>query len=441
MIVKQSSASLVSQVVAFVPPLLLAAYWPFLSFGYEMHKGMIAIRLGVLAGAAVLFLLWRRGATTPAELKSTGLLALWLSVMLIPALFGESLSKGLHNWIRILPVCCSALMLARALRNRATRQAFGMALGMAGAASFLFILAIYFHFAEGLIPTYERIRVFKSLVLRSSGVALNPLASATLFFCILSLCLLRSRWPLRVLVGTIAVGSSVFTGSRAPLAFAVAACAALCITNLLHRGTIIARAAACTLVCFSLTAASLAGPLLLTPHQLSAATTGRYDLWMAGVEKFLERPLTGYGPETWHDDLASRLPSYYEETTGLARLRTGGFHSEFITLLAEGGLICFIPAMIIFGLLYRSCCRIAFHTNVDRFNGQAMIFAFFLFFFRAAVEVPGLFGYGEDVTDYLAAIFVAIVVGHLSFLQKRRASTEASLSFDGRASQVAEQRG
>jgi O-antigen ligase len=435
----QSNASLISRAIAFLLPLVLAAYWPLFGAGHAVHAGVIVIRLTVLGGVAILALLWISGTITPMELRWTFILAVWLCVLLVPSLLGEHVSRGIHNWVRVLPVYCVAVLLARPLRHKPTRQAFGVGLGVAGVISFLFIVAIYLRYAGLSIPTYEHIRVFKTVVLHASGVALNPLASATLIFCVLSLSLIRSGWLHCAFAVTIAILGSAFTGSRAPLALAFAAGAALCITNLLHKRTIAARTIAVALVCSCLFLGGIVGSVYVTPERLSAVTEGRYDLWTVGIEKFVEKPLIGYGAESWRDDLVSRLPGYYKGSTGLTTLRAGGYHSEFVTLLAEGGLLCFIPATIILWLLFRACCRIAFHPSTPRVNGQALIFTFFLFVLRAAVEVPGIFGYGEDVTDYLAAIFIAIVVSQASLLRKRDAAVRHSLPIPWPPSHVMEQ--
>jgi O-antigen ligase len=416
---RQMNASLISRALAFLLPLVLAAYWPLFGAGHAVHAGVIILRLIVLAGVALLSLLWIGGKITPAEFRWAVILAFWLCVLFIQSVLGEDLTRGIHNWLRVLPVYCIAILLARPLRHEPTRKAFGVALASAGLISFFYIVAIYLQYAGLSLPSYEQIRAFKSIVQHSSGVALNPLAFATLLFCVLSLCLLRSGWWQVAGTATIAILGSALTGSRAPFALLLVATVGLLITNLLHHRAMALRVFGVAVICCSLVAGVVAA-MLVTPQELSQVTEGRYDLWTVGIETFLERPLTGHGPESWHDDLRSNLPGYYTGG-GLGTLRAGGYHSEFVTLLSEGGLLCFIPAIVIFGLLFDGCRRLAFHSSLPRCNGQALIFAFFLLFSRGAIEVPGMFGYGEDVTDYLAAVFVAIVVSHSSLLAKRSA--------------------
>lgn len=421
---RSADSPILSKLIAFSLPMMLAAYWPLFGTGQSVHAVVIAVRLALLAGVAALALLWSGGAATRTEAVWGRVLGAYLCILLGSALVDAEVSRGIHNWIRVAAVYAVAIALARPLRHRATGRALAIAFGAAGCLSFLFILVIYLHYAGLSLPTYDAIREFKNAVQQASGVALNPLAFATFLFGVMSLCLVRPSWRMIAWVAAIGVLSSVFTGSRAPLALAVLGGAGVVLTNLLHDRTLALRVTACTGIIL-IVAAGLFGLTMLHPKVLSVLTEGRFDVWTVGIEKFLEQPWTGFGSGSWHDDLASRLPGYYEGTGGLVRLRSGGYHSEFVTLLAEGGLLCFIPAIIVFGFLFRACCRIAYDPATPRLQGQALLFTFFLFFLRAGVEVPGLFGYGEDVTDYLAAIFVAIVISRASLLERPRSRSRS----------------
>ena len=154
-----------------------------------------------------------------------------------------------------------------------------------------------------------------------------------------------------------------------------------------------------------------------TPYGISDATEGRFDVWTVGWAKFVESPVFGDGPDSWRDDLFSRLPGYYKDTRALQKLRAGGYHSEYVTLLAEGGLLCFSSALVFFALLLRDSLRAAFHPEARRYRGELIAFTCLFLFVRALIEIPGLFGYGQDVTDYLAYLFVALVASRMSLLE------------------------
>jgi O-antigen ligase len=137
-------------------------------------------------------------------------------------------------------------------------------------------------------------------------------------------------------------------------------------------------------------------------------------LWSVGIQKFVERPLFGYGYESWRDDLVSRLPGEYGLTFDLAKNLGGGYHNEYISLLAEEGLIGVLAASLILWLLMRSTWLLAFRRWATVGTRQWALLACLFLLLRANVEVPGLFGYAQEPADYLAYVFLAIVVSRFS---------------------------
>ena len=131
---------------------------------------------------------------------------------------------------------------------------------------------------------------------------------------------------------------------------------------------------------------------------------------VGGRQKFGEQPFIGAGAESWKDDMLSRLPGYYQNTAGLKHLKSGSFHNEYVALLAEEGLVCFLPALFIVGLLLRDASRIAFRRRSTYRGRKALFFCALFLVLRGMIELPGLFGYAQDVADYLAYILVAIVI-------------------------------
>jgi hypothetical protein len=68
-------------------------------------------------------------------------------------------------------------------------------------------------------------------------------------------------------------------------------------------------------------------------------------------------------------------------------------------------------------MLIRDSLRAAFHSEARRYRGEFIAFTCLFLAVRALVEIPGLFGYGQDVTDYLAYLFVAVVASRISLLE------------------------
>jgi O-antigen ligase len=122
----------------------------------------------------------------------------------------------------------------------------------------------------------------------------------------------------------------------------------------------------------------------------------------------------GYGFDSWRDDLVSRLPGEYRLTSYDAINLAGGYHNEYLTLLAEQGLVGLFPVMAVFIFLLRCSWKLAFRPSATWRNGQWALFGCIFLLLRASVEAPGLFGYSQEPADYLAFIFLAIVASRFS---------------------------
>jgi len=154
--------------------------------------------------------------------------------------------------------------------------------------------------------------------------------------------------------------------------------------------------------------------LLAPDKEISAATEGRSHLWAVGLQKFSERPLFGWGYESWRDDLVSRLPGEYDLTFDLAKNMGGGYHNEYVSVFAEEGLIGAFAALLIICLLFRSSWLLTFRKWGASQSYDWPLFVCIFLLLRANFEVPGLFGYAQGPDDYLAYIFVAIVLSRFS---------------------------
>src|SRR5439155_23862114 len=101
------------------------------------------------------------------------------------------------------------------------------------------------------------------------------------------------------------------------------------------------------------------------------------------------------------------------------------YHSDYVTLLAAAGLLCFLSGVIFLVLLVRDGLRTAFHAEARRYRGEFIAFTCLFLCVRALIEIPGLFGYGQDVTDYLAYLFVAVVASRVSLLESVHGRAQA----------------
>ncbi|MFL6415991.1 MAG: O-antigen ligase family protein [Bryobacteraceae bacterium] len=413
---------LLSRALGFTIPLLLALHWPVIACHVNAVLMLTALRVALLGASLVLLLIWTGTGTSHSELKWAFVFSGFLVVYLASALCGTHIGRGLQDWIRVATAMFVGFGSARALRHPPTAKAFGVSLIVASLISCGVVLFTYWHYMGFRAPGYESLRIFKESALRGSGVALNPLAGAAFLFCLMGMCMLPSSRILNSIAVFVLIVVGGLTGSRAPIALLVVCGGTLLFIKSTRSRDLTHRVSAwgALLLAVVVVVVTLS---LATPYKISASTEGRYDVWTVGWAKFVERPLIGHGPESWRDDLFSRLPGYYKETGALQRLKAGGYHSEYVTLLAEGGLLCFLCGLAVLALLVRESLRVAFHSETRRYRGELIVFTSLFLCVRALIEIPGLFGYGQDVTDYLAYLFVAIVASRTSLLERDTATT------------------
>jgi hypothetical protein len=147
---------------------------------------------------------------------------------------------------------------------------------------------------------------------------------------------------------------------------------------------------------------------------MSKLSEGRWDVWSVALTKFTERPVFGYGYVSWRDDLASRLPGEYKLTNQMAEHIVGGYHNEFLTSLAEQGLVGTAAVAGIFLFMLRCGWLLAYRRWITWHNGRWALFVAILVVLHSNLEVSGLFGYAQDPADYLAYGFLAILVSSIS---------------------------
>lgn len=410
-------APFLSRALGFLIPFLLALHWPVIACHANENVMLVVLRIGLMGASLLLFLLWAGTGLSRAEVKWTAVLGSFLVVYLASALCGTDIQRGLQDWARVATAMLAGFGTARGLRHPSTAKAFGISFVVASLISCGLVLFVYWHYMGFRTPDYESLRIFKESALRGSGVALNPLASAAFLFCLMGMCILPSSWWLRFVALFVVVVVGGLTGSRAPVALLCACGALLLMIKAAKSRNLAGRVGAWG----SLALGTLFITVLLTratPYSISAITEGRYDVWTVGWAKFVERPLLGHGPDSWRDDLFARLPGYYKETGALQKLKAGGYHSEYVTLLAEGGALCFVSAIAFLGLLLKDSFGIAFHRRSKHYRGDVLAFTCLFLCVRALIEIPGLFGYGQDVTDYLAYLFVALIASRSSLLEQ-----------------------
>ena len=406
----QAGIILFSGFLAFLIPLIVGLYWPLYSASPDA-AGLL-LRPSILAASLLLALLWFNAPSSSAEVQAAGVLGLLLAGLLIPSLTAVDPARSLAVWAKLLLLCVISLLLSRGLRHDLTAKVFGVGLIVSALLVGLFTVCTYVRFMGLAIPTYKLTREFKGIA-EKAGIPLNAVPFTSVFSFLAGMSLVSANRFLWLLGFGLFVVSSFLTGSRTPLALLLLSALMLVLFKGVQSRSLITRF-------FAYTAAAVVplGLLLLSLQlpfkHMSLITEGRWDLWSVALRKFAEQPLLGSGYDSWHDDLASMLPGAYPLTSYMAKNIIGGYHNEYLSLLAEQGLVGFVPAMVLVSVLMYWCWKCAFRRWSSTNSSQWVLFTCIFLLLRAGLEIPGLFGDGSEPADFLAYIFVAIVVSRFS---------------------------
>jgi O-antigen ligase len=405
-----SGVALFSGFLAFLIPVIAGAYWPIYSVSPE--GASLLLRPIIVGISLLLALLWFNAPLSSAEVHAACVLCAVAAGLLIPSVAATDPARSLAVWLKLVILCTVALLLSRGLRHEGTAKFLGAGLIVAAVLVGLFTLFTYVRFIGFVVPTYKLTREFKGIAERT-GIPLNAVPFTCVFSFLVGMSLLRANWLLWLLGSGLFVISSIFTGSRTPLALLLLSALVLALLNGFQSRRLPIR-----LIAYAITAivpiAILAVVLQQPFRRMSSITEGRWDLWYVAIRKFAERPILGSGYDSWRDDLASMLPGAYPLTRYMAKNIVGGYHNEYLALLAEQGLIGFLAGIVLVCFLSFLSWKAAFRRWNMRHNGQWILFACIFLLLRAALEIPGLFGDGSEPADFLAYVFLAIVISRFS---------------------------
>ncbi len=387
-------STLLSRVLAFLIPTFLGFYW--VMWVADRPAAILLLRPVMLVSSLGLVLLLSHLPVTRAERSLFVTLAILCSMLLVPSLAATDPVRALREWIKLLVVCAVSLMLCRALRYPRTSKAFGVALIIGSIVTGILIITIYVENVGMVLPTYTATRILKGTMLRAE-ISLNSMAFYCTFAYVCGMCLVR-RTRLLWVAGLLLLICSTLTGSRAPVAVFVLSGLTLLAINALRSRRSIVFGAGLTLAASMIVGLVLA-IALPDSRDLSAFTEGRWDLWSVAVHKFSERPILGYGYQSVQDD-STFIP--------------GGYHNVFLTAAAEQGVVGAAPVVYLYWVLLCYCWKLAFRRPQTWRNGQWALVGFLLLLIVATIEVGGLFGSAQGPGDFLAYIFLAIVVSRFS---------------------------
>jgi O-antigen ligase len=407
-----SSDSLISGCLVALIAFALAAYWPV--YAWNAGASVLVLRPPIVGAAILLAFIWRRKPAGKTETTLIVLFSVQLALLLVPTLLATQPEAARTDWFKLVLMSAICVAVARALRDDLTARWFGWCMLAVSFAMSLYMLGVYFQVMGARIPTYESLREFKGALILS--VPLNNISMEAVLCYLGAACLIRAKKSL------VAVGIPVFfvaglmTGSRTPLVISLAALLAVLLVGALRSPKFNTRftawiVAACLMLGLALALVNA------TFRDMSHVTEGRWDLWYVAWQKFTEQPIFGYGFESWHDDLASRVPGVYAMTfgsAGIEHLTAGSYHNVYLTMLAEQGLVGSIPTLAIFWFLLSKSYGLAFWEWATWRKGRWALFGAMVITLRSMVETTGLFGYADEPYDYCAMIFLALVVSRYS---------------------------
>jgi O-antigen ligase len=236
------------------------------------------------------------------------------------------------------------------------------------------------------------------MVLDRARISLNAVAFECIFAYVSGMCLLRSNRLLWFLGAVLFLICSTLTGSRAPTGVVILGGVILLAFNALQSRSFTCRMMGWTMIAV-LAVGTVAAIIVPTAAQRSAFTEERSDLWAVAFHKFEQRPVLGFGYLAVQDD-----PSYIP----------GGYHNEYVTALAEQGVFGFAVVIMLFWFIFRCCWKLAYDSFALLPQRQWVMFGCLALLIHALIETSGLFGDAQGPVDFLAYIFLAIVIAQMS---------------------------
>ena len=422
---QEGGATLIMRILAVAIPFTIAIYWPAFAISPDA-VGMLLRPLMLMAGLVMGMCLLGEPLTN-IELQTMKVFGVMWLVFLLTSTVADRPVDAFLGFLKLFLIQIFTLLMARALRYQPAAEILGKWMYIGSIVITLFVIYVYLKILGPTLPTYTAVRALKGIA-EKQGYALNETPATAIVALICASCLrpmTKSRWAVGVMVVLIGCFS---TGSRAALAMPVLAGVLLLIAVWIRSESVWRRTLAIGMLLFGF-AAVVYVVAFVPSNVLAQATEGRWDLWRAGMSKFLERPLLGWGFQSWKDDLTSRLPGEYRLTDELARNIIGGYHNEYVAALSEHGLAGFFALLMLYGFAIGSGWKLAFRKTLTWRYGYAALFGMLFLLVRANVELDGLFGFSQDPVDYAAYILLAIVISRLSIeeLASQRATREWQL--------------
>ncbi len=277
-----------------------------------------------------------------------------------------------------------------------------------------------------LIPvygfTYDALRIIKGVTMTDYDVGLNTIS----YLAVVALIGVRMAYPLSrfgtYMLFFIGLVSVFVLGSRATILALLLAWGIVWLLRTMWRSSPLLGAFGIPLII----AVCVAGWMLVADYAveirelfgaeaLREISVGRTDMWEAGLTMFSERPLFGWGPESWKLVLLEFLPGSDDRIFKvISGLESGSFHNGFIAVAAERGSFGLASAVLMQIYLFWCAARTYRRRHLfDPREAQAVeyvpVLVLFMFL-RGLAESSGLFGNANSEVDYLTYFMASYVV-------------------------------
>jgi O-antigen ligase len=360
---------------------------------------------------------WRR-----TEAWWVGVTFLYLLATFFSTLFATDFREASLDLVRQVYIVSVSLLLMLSLRNPTSRAALARGMVLLAIACALMIFVLYVSYAGFSFGSLADLREFKFYTQESLDVPLNPISFTMILAFLLAYPALSQRRWIAALTTVVVLAATVLSFSRTTLlvllfcSLVVGLVAAIRKRPLWLRRIVYGFAVA-GLVVAGIYLLPLLDGVSYDPYELSKLTSGRTALWAVALENFADRPLTGWGADSLGGvGLVGYLPRYdpwlLESLT--SALEGGSFHNIYLTVLAEKGLLVFIPAMVMATFLIRQSWRLRVHrarfSELDAAYAKVAPLIVLLILVRGLSEYAGWWGDANSTVDYLSYVAASLIV-------------------------------
>lgn len=315
-------------------------------------------------------------------------------------------------------------LLALAFRGRRLRVWVSAGIGVFALVASVELVRAWFSFARatgawGLSHGAQ----FKFWADAQLGYAVNPAAAVVALAALVALPVWWKSPLLRVVLVSAAGAAIAVSGSRSTQISVIAGLALWVLLSSLATLRGPGRWALATIAAGAFaTAATLA--VMSQATDLNEVTTGRAQLWRAAIARFEARPVAGWGAGSWRTDLAQHGEA--------PQLTAGGYHNSYLALLAERGLLGFVPGLVLLLVLFRWSLRASSAApELDGHDARLARLAPVLIAviaLRSLGENAGLLGTAAGIVDFLAHAAAALVVGLATDLEAAQPAEAAEVA-------------